>query len=209
MVVEKAQQMNLNVDFINGNLDLYPLVGGTHYGSGSNDRIGGIVTETSGDGRYTVKVERGSFNPPDEPPRKNEAKASVKRLISSRPIKSIRISASHLDRAAVGFELKSAKTHLAVYLSCDGYVNATLENRHFVFDARLPEGDKPHSLRDVGLSVKITAPTVTVFTISRGREKEVCSLHLDALTTVTECEVCLAVTLECPALCEIENVKFI
>ena len=43
MANDMLQKMDFSTDFINEELDLYPLMGGTHYGSGSNERFGGVI----------------------------------------------------------------------------------------------------------------------------------------------------------------------
>ena len=43
MANDMLQKMDFSTDFINEDLALYPLMGGTHYGSGSNERFGGVI----------------------------------------------------------------------------------------------------------------------------------------------------------------------
>ena len=208
----KISKMDFSTDFINENIGLYPLMGGTHYGSGANERFGGVIREQVEDGRYRLVAEKGSFEPEVEAydaKKDPHRRMAVKRLIGNRFFSRYELSADILDRAGVGFDIKSEKTHLFVELTGDRYINAVLEERCFVFDARLPEGESPRRIEGVTLVLEINAPKITVSVTHKGKTQQVVSLHLDALCDTGECEVCLAAALECPAVCVINEVKWL
>ena len=210
MTQEKLQKMDLITDFVNDRLDLYPLMGGTHYGSGANEEFGGIITESVVDGKYVMNARRGSFTLDGRKTesKKLSGKMPIKRLISGSLSSRYELKIDILDHADAGFDVKSEKTHLFVSLTGDGYVNAVLEGRYFVFDTHIPEGDIPRRLEDVTLIVEIEEPSVRISVVHKGRTIKVCILRLDALCEINECEVCLYTALECPALCQISDVCF-
>ena len=203
----KFQKIDLGTDFVNENLSLYPLMGGTHYGSGSNDLFGGTVSESVSAGKYTVTAEKGTFALDGRASTaSHDSKMTVKRLFDNRIFKKCRIVAERLHRGSVGVDLKSQRTHLFVELTSEGYINTRLEGRSFVFSAHLPEGDGIRTIEKAELTVEISAPTVKIAASSAGKAGKTVLLRLEALEETDECEVCLTTTLECPAQCVISGV---
>ena len=209
MTQEKLQKMDFNTDFVNESLDLYPLMGGTHYGSGANESFGGIITEEAGNGKYVISAKKGSFSLDgrNDEAKKSGSRMALRRLIASSLQAKYEVKIDVIDHAGVGIDIKSEKTHFFAELTSDGYINAILEGRYFVFDARIPEGETPRRIENVTLVIEIEEPNIRISVIHKGKIGKVCILRLDALCTLNRCEVCLSAALECPALCQISEVS--
>lgn len=176
----KMGEMSFYKDFINDRRgDPYPLIGGTHYGSGSDEIFGGIVEESVCRGRYTVHARKGSTKADVSSTQSTQAQR-VKRLMGGFfPWNIYEIDFSTLFEGAVGMSVESKEGNILLLLSSNGKLTLFAEGQSFVFDAQIPQkaDEKTRTL-----TVSFRAGALAVYMGRYGlHTQKICDMRLPTL----------------------------
>lgn len=180
----KCGEMSFHKDYINDRRgNPYPLMGGTHYGTGANEKFGGTVEETVLNGCYTVHARKGSTtideNGDPLPVNVNSDKQRVKRLLGGFfPWHIYEIDFSSLLDGCIGISAESREGNVEVLLSSNGILKVNAEGQHFEFEAQIPQkSDRPRTL-----SISFRAGALAVYIGKYGNyTQKVCDMRLPTL----------------------------
>ena len=182
----KCGEMSFYKDYINDRRgDPYPLMGGTHYGTGANERFGGTVEETVLNNCYTVRARKGSTTVDENgvplPVNVNSEKQRVKRLLGGFfPWHVYEIDFSSLFCGSIGISVESCEGNIEVLLSSNGILKVNAEGQHFEFEAQIPPKSDSSCTRT--LSVSFRAGKMAVYMGCYGNHtQQICDMSLPTL----------------------------
>lgn len=179
----KMGEMSFYKDFVNDRRgDPYPLMGGTHYGAGSDSRFAGIAEETVGNGRYFLRAHRGSLGADANAisPPTGEIRQRAKRLMGGFfPWNIYEIDFSSLFDSAVGLALESGEGNVEILLKSNGKLTVRAEGQHFEFDVNIPR-KSDQNIRTLTVAFRSDAMAVYLGKYGSGTE-QICDLRLPTL----------------------------
>ncbi|MBQ8409449.1 MAG: hypothetical protein IJY39_11375 [Clostridia bacterium] len=179
----KTGEMSFHKDYINDRRgDPYPLIGGTHYGCGS-EGFGGSVKESVRNGTYTVSAEPGSLSKDENgaplPPSEHHGKQRAKRLMGGFfPWYTYELDFSSLFLGSLGIAVDSCEGSIEILLSSKGFLEINAEGNHYEFEASIP----PKAANMRTLTVAFRSGGVTVYNGKGGDGLcKICDLTLPTL----------------------------